>query len=543
MVAFPRARIDAAHEQAMAAVPARATAPGPTRSRRRRREGRHTRIRGRPWCGRSPLALLRLRRDDLEAEVRADPVQEVVAPTGAIGAAAGDLPRDPEGEERGGERGYLLRGRRDDALPGQRDLARLVQGSVLADEVDEHRCARRVGGQRLADPLEDRSAVAPRRALDHSELAHDTRLRLLLLLLLLVGRLLRGLGLALRERRRRVLLGALLAGTRARRLRRLLVVRRLDADAARLEQEHTPALAPCHVGDELVRVAVTDLRMPRSRYGADVPAVDDRASDGRRVPQRLREADDLFPVVARARAPDDRRLGMLLPDRFKFGLRLLDGPRSTGVVVAVETGDLLLQCLDRRWLIERELGDERGITELHRDARVGRGDVARGKCVLDRLRCLQQAQRVRDGGLVPAHRLRELALGLLRQIEPRPVALGLFQGGEVLALQVLHERGRRGLGIGEVADDDRDLDELRALRGRQAPAAGDDGVAAVLPDGDERLEDALRADGGLELAELADVLADVALVDAQVADRDGLDGRGLEDRHDDTSSCCRRFSL
>src|SRR5688572_20549038 len=82
-----------------------------------------------------------------------------------------------------------------------------------------------------------------------------------------------------------------------------------------------------------------------------------------------------------------------------------------------------------------------------------------------------------------------------------PIALGLLDGVEVPALDILEECDLECFGIVEIADDDRDLMEPRPLRRPPAALAGDDLVAVAVRPDDDRLDEAALLDRGGELLE------------------------------------------
>jgi hypothetical protein len=94
-----------------------------------------------------------------------------------------------------------------------------------------------------------------------------------------------------------------------------------------------------------------------------------------------------------------------------------------------------------------------------------------------------------------------LAQGVLGQIElldQAPIALGLLQRVEILALEVLDQRGRHRLPIPEIAHHDRDFVQRHELRRPPAAFAADDlvpAVAARLGAHQDGLQDAVFPDG------------------------------------------------
>ena len=77
--------------------------------------------------------------------------------------------------------------------------------------------------------------------------------------------------------------------------------------------------------------------------------------------------------------------------------------------------------------------------------------------------------------------------------EPRK-GFRLFDRIEILALEVLDERELEDVLVGRLADDDRRIGDLAALRGAPAAFAGDDLEFVGPPPDDERLDDAVDFD-------------------------------------------------
>ncbi len=69
--------------------------------------------------------------------------------------------------------------------------------------------------------------------------------------------------------------------------------------------------------------------------------------------------------------------------------------------------------------------------------------------------------------------------------------LGFFEGRQVLALDVLDERELQHLGVVDVADDDRQLDDSGADGGLVTALAGDDLVALTALADDQGLDNPL----------------------------------------------------
>src|SRR5258708_24701237 len=128
-----------------------------------------------------------------------------------------------------------------------------------------------------------------------------------------------------------------------------------------------------------------------------------------------------------------------------------------------------------------------------------------------------------------ADRLGERFLGVREFLHQPAIAFRLLERGEVLALDVFDESDFEGGAVVELLDDDRDLVELRQLRGAPAPLAGDD-LIAVRGTADrayeQRLKDAFRADRVGQGAQrvVVEAMARLKPSGAQETDRHGLAG-------------------
>ena len=80
-----------------------------------------------------------------------------------------------------------------------------------------------------------------------------------------------------------------------------------------------------------------------------------------------------------------------------------------------------------------------------------------------------------------ANGLRKLFLGVTEVFDQGLVSLGLFNGIEICALNVLHQRDFQRLHIIEVAYDHRHFVQLCFLGGPPTPFAGNDLVSAFIP--------------------------------------------------------------
>ena len=113
---------------------------------------------------------------------------------------------------------------------------------------------------------------------------------------------------------------------------------------------------------------------------------------------------------------------------------------------------------------------------------------------------LQEAEGVGDAHPALAHPLGHRRLRKLRFADQPLVGLRLFQRGEVLALDVLHQGEGESVALGGVADDDGHFRQAGQLGRPPASLAGDEHVAGVGRAADQdRLEDAVLTDAGREL--------------------------------------------
>src|SRR5689334_13179531 len=91
----------------------------------------------------------------------------------------------------------------------------------------------------------------------------------------------------------------------------------------------------------------------------------------------------------------------------------------------------------------------------------------------------------------------EPGLGAAKLIHQPAISLGLLDGRQILALEVLDQRDLQCLRIRERSDDDRDLVHPHALRGPPPPLAGNQLESRLLAGHgthEQRLNDALLAD-------------------------------------------------
>ena len=93
----------------------------------------------------------------------------------------------------------------------------------------------------------------------------------------------------------------------------------------------------------------------------------------------------------------------------------------------------------------------------------------------------QQPDVVGNRRSIFADGIRDLFLGQAELVGETAVGLRLLDGIEIFALDVLDERRRQQPVVGNVADDDRDLQQPGALRGAPSAFARDDLVAGRRP--------------------------------------------------------------
>ena len=158
----------------------------------------------------------------------------------------------------------------------------------------------------------------------------------------------------------------------------------------------------------------------------------------------------------------------------------------------------LLDLPDVQALLHHLVGRRHRIGHREQGPRVAGGDRAVLDQLLDLERQGQQAEHVGDMASALAQRLRQGVLGMAELVHQPLVAFGLFQGGQVLPLDVLDQRDFQRFPVRELADDDRHLMQPGKLGRAPAALAGDDlvdlGVVRMLPD-QQRLKDAALAHG------------------------------------------------
>ncbi len=128
--------------------------------------------------------------------------------------------------------------------------------------------------------------------------------------------------------------------------------------------------------------------------------------------------------------------------------------------------------------------------------------LRRGEHVPHGLRQIQQAHRIGHGGAVFPHALGDVLLPHAEVLGQTGVGLGLFDGIETLTLEVLDERHLQHVLVGRLADDDGQQLEAELAGGSEAAFPGDEFQLVIHPADDQRLDDAVLADGLHELAEL-----------------------------------------
>ncbi len=114
---------------------------------------------------------------------------------------------------------------------------------------------------------------------------------------------------------------------------------------------------------------------------------------------------------------------------------------------------------------------------------------------------LQKPQDVRDGGALAAKAVREILLGQAMLLDQPPIALGLLERSEILTLQVLDERDRKGRRFAQILDQRRDFVEPGPLGGSPTALSRDQRVPVPGTTQQNRLENTLLADRLRELLE------------------------------------------
>jgi len=144
--------------------------------------------------------------------------------------------------------------------------------------------------------------------------------------------------------------------------------------------------------------------------------------------------------------------------------------------------------------------------------------------ILKGRRQFQQPQRIGDHGAAFADLAGNLLLGELELFGELRVAVRLLNGIEVFALQIFDEgQFEHGAVIG-LADNDGRLGQLQQLRGAPAAFAGDQFKITIALAHDERLDDALFADG---IGQFAQRLGGEILARLERAGPDAVEGHAL----------------
>ena len=187
----------------------------------------------------------------------------------------------------------------------------------------------------------------------------------------------------------------------------------------------------------------------------------------------------------------------------------------------MKTGDAALQLADRdagdraagarigeRHAGNGEFADLRLVAVLGEDAlehlRMAQRDRAAADVVADLDREVKQADQVGDGrAVLLADAARDLVVGEVEARLQRLVALGLLDGVEVVALEVLGDRHDRGGRVVDLAQHDGDELESGLDGGALAAFAADEFELAVgTAAAGEGLDDAVLADGLHEIVQL-----------------------------------------
>ena len=111
------------------------------------------------------------------------------------------------------------------------------------------------------------------------------------------------------------------------------------------------------------------------------------------------------------------------------------------------------------------------------------------------------SNRFRNRRTVLPHRVGDLFLREMKLVGEAPVGDRLFDGIQVLALDVLDQRDGEKPILGDVADDDRHLEQPGPLSGAPAALPRDDLVTLVHFPDDDRLDDAVRSNRARQLVD------------------------------------------
>ena len=143
---------------------------------------------------------------------------------------------------------------------------------------------------------------------------------------------------------------------------------------------------------------------------------------------------------------------------------------------------------------------------------------------LDRLRQLQQAQRIADVAAALADDPGDVLVAVTVLARQRLIAAGLFQRIEIAALHVLDDGELERLAVGRFERHDRNVVQAGALRRPPAPLAGDDLVGILRPahrPHHDRLDDAALLDRCRQVIELrlGEMPARIARIRLEIFDR------------------------
>ena len=184
------------------------------------------------------------------------------------------------------------------------------------------------------------------------------------------------------------------------------------------------------------------------------------------------------------------------------------------------------------------LCERQGIAGVQQGPGMARGQFSDHQHRLHAVGQPQQTQRIGDMGAALAHMLGQILLGEAELLDQPVIAFRLLEGGEIVALQIFHQRQLQHLAIGEIAHDDGNVVQLGELGCPPAPLAGDDlmdiGLAGVAAH-QNRLQYAVGADRfrqrleflGIEMAARLQ-RAGLELADGKLALAAGRCGRGAQ---------------
>jgi hypothetical protein len=158
--------------------------------------------------------------------------------------------------------------------------------------------------------------------------------------------------------------------------------------------------------------------------------------------------------------------------------------------------------------------------------------AALGEEELDGLRQAQEANEIGNAGAILASAVCDFLVGEAEVVGEAFEGLRGFDGVEVLALDVLDEGELQELIVGEVLDDHRDLSEAGYSGSAESALAGDELESVAMMADNERLDDAVGADGlgklvNPSLVELRAGLEGIGIYirDGNFADSSALVGR------------------